>query len=290
MEINEWYIEEHKKREDFFHSTDPQVIERSVLSSFAFLYALNEPLPNINLLLNLKKVIEENRILVVYVDDRDDALFLQDQNKNWTDYSEEVKRILTNEKARRRYREWFTYILPHTYGILPFIVRATDGNSKRPVGELTNDVHSVLSCDRIAQANAVCYGLNDEQRPQILVLKRNEKKGGFWQTITGGIRVGEDPLKACLREVEEEISIQNTNISASWTDITYSFLGDEGYILDEYVFATKIQTREKLRLSEEHVEYDWLSPDQAKERVTFPNNKIAIEEVAKKISSLVRAA
>ena len=39
---------------------------------------------------------------------------------------------------------------------------------------------------------------------EFLVLKRRAERGGFWQTVSGGIEDGEAPVDAAAREVREE--------------------------------------------------------------------------------------
>lgn len=278
-DLDEWYIKAHIQRQNYFNDTRPSLVERSILSSFAFLYALERPLPDPRLIHDLRGQLEKNKAQVVYMKSDDERFW---ENVDLKDHSSDIRNIIFNDNARKRYDEWFTKILPHEYGILPFILRATEGGSRRTTNAMVNEVYLALACERIAQINAVCFTRSSTDL-EILVLKRNPKKGGFWQTITGGVHPSEDPLRAAQREVWEETSITGDDLNTFWTDITYSFLGDDGYTLDEYVFGVETKDPSKFVMSDEHVAFEWLSPEQAKLKVKFDDNRRGIDAVCKKI-------
>jgi len=137
-----------------------------------------------------------------------------------------------------------------------------------------------LKYNRIAQVNVVCFTKSRKNidNVQVLVLKRNKKKGGFWQTITGGVHVGEDLRDAAKREVFEEIGLSD-EIYLFPTTLSYSFMGDDGYMLKEYVFGCEISDTSKMKISDEHDSFEWMCPQEAKERVFYDNNKQAIDAV-----------
>jgi putative (di)nucleoside polyphosphate hydrolase len=62
--------------------------------------------------------------------------------------------------------------------------------------------------------------LND--RGEVFVAQRNDTRAEAWQMPQGGIDKGEDPLKAALRELEEEIGTAKAALLAETQDwITY---------------------------------------------------------------------
>lgn len=139
-----------------------------------------------------------------------------------------------------------------------------------------------LKASRVAQVNIVCFMRGGKGDIKILTLKRSEQKGGFWQTVTGGIHVGEDYLAAAKRETEEETGISDCEVFP--TEFYYSFMGDDGYELTEYVFGCEIKNPSLVKLSSEHTAMEWLSPEDAKSRMKYDDNKTAIDAVCKKIN------
>ena len=135
--------------------------------------------------------------------------------------------------------------------------------------------------DRVAQVNVVCFTRDEKGGIKILTLKRNEQKGGFWQAVTGGVHTGEDYLAAARREAAEETGISDCKVFE--TPLSYSFMGDDGYELTEYVFGCEIKDPSLVKLSGEHTAFEWLSPEEAKNRMKYEDNKTAVDAVCKKI-------
>lgn len=285
-DVDSWYINQHTKRLSYLRDSEKIFLERSILSSFAFLHSLKKRFPDIALIDDLKKIIQKKKVLVVY---------LRSENKkklnnltHFKKYSEVIRGIISNFELRSRYENWYENMLPKKYGITPFILNVFDqDNIRRSVGEIANEINLVLRCNRIAQVNVVCFAklFKDSKNIKILILKRNEEKGGFWQTITGGVHIGEDLRDAAQREVFEEIGISCDKTELFLTPLAYSFMGDDGYFLKEYVFGCEINDPEKIRISKEHDSVEWVDFNEATGRVAYENNKKAIDAVVKKIGS-----
>lgn len=280
--LDAWYLNEHARRQRFLNEGRAVVVERSILSTFAFCYALKKPLPDDSYLFSLRELIQRKSVLVVYL--KAEENLLPNKEGILQDYSDEIRRILLDKEAWRRYDKWYTDILPYEYGITPFVLRVSNNGVRRSMNQMIDDTHLVLACNRVAQVNVVCFHENTEGI-RILVLKRNQKKGGFWQTITGGIHPGEGLLQTAQREVFEETRLGKGKASISEAHISYSFPGNDGYLLDEYVFAADVGDPAKIKISEEHEKFEWLDVGDAEQRVAYENNKTAIRAVYKKISS-----
>ena len=281
-DIDLWYIEQHKKRADSLCNSTNIFAERSLFASFAFLYALERPLPSDDLIHYLGDIIQKNAILLVYV--QIEQSVLSGRDIEYKEYSKDIRSILKNPEVRSRYENWYNNILPLEYGISPLVVNATyqEGIS-RSVSDITNEIHLVLKCNRIAQINVVCFTKSQAHGDdlQILVLKRNQQKGGFWQTITGGVHVGENLHNAAKREVMEEIGLSDNDARLFPTTLSYSFMGDDGYVLKEYVFGCEISDSSKIHISDEHDSFEWIPPREALNRVAWEGNKKAIDFVIK---------
>jgi 8-oxo-dGTP pyrophosphatase MutT (NUDIX family) len=114
---------------------------------------------------------------------------------------------------------------------------------------------------------------------KILVVKRNKEDGEFWQTITGSVDEGETLQEALKREVYEEVGLTG---SSSYPSILYSFIWQrEGVEYLEVVFLFKADL-DKVKLSHEHTDYEWLELNKAIERVKMESNKIAIRSISLK--------
>jgi len=115
-----------------------------------------------------------------------------------------------------------------------------------------------------------------------LLLKRNPKKGGFWQSITGNVRVDESFEEAATRELKEEIGIFNV---LSFVDIGYSFeFFDDNRQQHEKVFGAEVDSESSVILSSEHTEFVWVKKDQALNHyLKYPGNKEGLKKLAEKI-------
>ena len=109
-----------------------------------------------------------------------------------------------------------------------------------------------------------------------------------WQWISGGVEnTDEDILAAAKREVYEETSIfHNINIielegftKTPVVNIVKGFKwGEDVFYSEEYSFAVNIDNR-KIKISEEHSEYRWVSYDEAKTLLKYDSNKNALWEL-----------
>ncbi len=115
-----------------------------------------------------------------------------------------------------------------------------------------------------------------------LLLKRNPEKGGFWQPITGNVRVDEDFKKAALRELKEETGISDI---VRFIDTGYSFeFFDDNRQQHEKVFGAEVDSESGVILSPEHTEFVWVKEGQALNHyLKYPGNKKGLEKLAEKI-------
>ena len=112
---------------------------------------------------------------------------------------------------------------------------------------------------------------------KILVIKRTPEDGGFWQTVTGTLEDGESLRSTLEREIEEEVGISKKHIKQI-SDVVYKFNWDKnGWCQTDFVFVVLVDT-DKVVLSHEHIDYAWLDPEEAIERVKTQGNKEAIKK------------
>jgi len=116
---------------------------------------------------------------------------------------------------------------------------------------------------------------------RVLLLRRTEERGGFWQPITGRLEPGEAPAGAARRELEEEIGAA---LPVEGLGYEHSFglepaiaarLGG-GLVARETAFRARLPAGFEPRLSPEHSEWGWFGAEEAAERVRFAGLRKAV--------------
>ena len=133
------------------------------------------------------------------------------------------------------------------------------------------------------QILAIPYRKNAEY--QFCVLHRADNDQ--YQFVAGGGEDGETPLEAAVREMKKETSIAALSV-ISLTSIAYipaNVISEEHrrlwdknlFVIPEYAFGFSCNT--EIRLSDEHVGFEWLAYEDAMSRLTWDSNKTALYEL-----------
>lgn len=108
-----------------------------------------------------------------------------------------------------------------------------------------------------------------------------------WQGIAGGVEENESYLEACKRESNEEAGISydapvielKSICTMPVVNVTKDFIwGEDVYLIYEHCFGIDA-TNEEIKLSHEHTKMEWLTYEEAKNRLKWDSNKNALWEL-----------
>ena len=104
-------------------------------------------------------------------------------------------------------------------------------------------------------------------------------EGGHWDFVKGHVEKGESEKDTVLRETAEEVGITNlTFVEGYRQPISYYYRRAGKTVFKEVVFYLLETTVETVRLSREHVGFDWLKFERAHERLTYKNAKDTLQK------------
>ena len=124
-----------------------------------------------------------------------------------------------------------------------------------------------------------------DNKPFFCIFRRADSS--YWQFIAGGGENGETPIEAAKRETIEEMGVEPKNIK-QLTCIAYvpaevvaesrrQHWNENTYVIPEYSFAFECDSDPTLSL--EHIEYKWLTYDEARKLLKWDSNKVAMYEI-----------
>jgi 8-oxo-dGTP pyrophosphatase MutT (NUDIX family) len=97
--------------------------------------------------------------------------------------------------------------------------------------------------------------------------------GGHWDFPKGHLEKDESDREAAIRELEEETGIDDAELIAGFAEkIRYFFRNRKGKLIDKtVVFFLGRANGDKVTLSDEHVGFEFLPYEEARQRLTYPN-------------------
>jgi len=138
------------------------------------------------------------------------------------------------------------------------------------------------------------FRINHRGEPEILLIRRalDRPYPGLWQPVTGRLEPDERVTDAALREVVEETGLGPGDIEAflrtDLIDWFYEPMVDG--IVSMAIFAARVRPDAEVRLSLEHTDHRWLTPDAARDLLVWPSERAAVGQVEWLVANPEKAA
>jgi 8-oxo-dGTP pyrophosphatase MutT (NUDIX family) len=109
---------------------------------------------------------------------------------------------------------------------------------------------------------------------------------GHWGFVKGNKEKGETPEDTIMRELKEETGIKDAQIIENFEHKYDYYYKLKGNTIHKFVKCLLIKSKSKeIQLSYEHVDYEWLSFEEALKRLSHKNTKEILKKAKKFLSS-----
>ena len=114
---------------------------------------------------------------------------------------------------------------------------------------------------------------------KVLTVQRaeNTRCPGAWETIHGRLSPSEHPEDGAVREVREETGLDIARLYN--VTVQPFYLHMFGTVQLAVVFAAFVDEPAEVKLSDEHQQYEWLSPHEASSRFIWPREREALSHI-----------
>lgn len=124
---------------------------------------------------------------------------------------------------------------------------------------------------------AVVFIINEEI--EYLLLHYGE---GHWGFVKGHVESNETEKETTLRELKEETGLSQVKLFEGFKEKIYYYYKRNNITVNKKVTFFLIRAQhKKIKLSNEHVGYEWLNYQKAKEKLSFKNSKNILEKAHK---------
>ena len=139
-----------------------------------------------------------------------------------------------------------------------------------------NKNNSKLPVKHVTSVGAVI--LNPKNQVLIMFQKQNK----YWELPKGKVEPGEEKVEMVTlrREIKEETGLDDLDIVKGFRDnFRYQFKLHGSFIKKNNIYYIAKVTNSKVKLSEEHTDYKWLSFAEANKIFKHKNQKILLNKV-----------
>lgn len=133
-----------------------------------------------------------------------------------------------------------------------------------------------------SSAGAVIFRAEGGQRLYLLL----HYEAGHWEFVKGKIEKGENELETVVREAREETGISDLKFIEGFREKIEYFFRRAGQAIHKQVVFFLAETKARdVRISFEHIGFDWLDYESAMARLTFENAKKVLKKAEAFLSS-----
>ena len=127
--------------------------------------------------------------------------------------------------------------------------------------------------------------LNEKSCGAVVYVKNSEVKylllqyeAGHWDFVKGNVEEGESEQETTLRELREETGIADAPFISGFKEkISYFYKRQGATVYKEVVFFLMEAKNTDVKLSFEHIAFEWLTYDEAMKKLTFKNAKNVLQ-------------
>ncbi|WP_130807189.1 NUDIX hydrolase [Senegalia massiliensis] len=134
------------------------------------------------------------------------------------------------------------------------------------------------------------YHINDKHI-EYAIFHRSD--ADWWQAVAGGGEYGETLIESAKREAWEEAGVSKNSLYIKLDTVNsvpaeefkdYIYWDENIYVVPEHCYGVEIIDK-KLKLSHEHIEYKWMSYNDAISCLKWDGNKVALWELNKRLTN-----
>ncbi len=115
---------------------------------------------------------------------------------------------------------------------------------------------------------------------EFLSLKRSPEQyyPNLWQMVSGKIKDNETAYQSAIREIKEETELTPEKLWVAPT-VNYFYSPDNDYICLLPVFAAKVDYESIVKISNEHTEFKWVGPEEAKVLLAWEGQRKSVDVI-----------
>ncbi|XES76777.1 MAG: bis(5'-nucleosyl)-tetraphosphatase [Candidatus Bathyarchaeia archaeon] len=121
---------------------------------------------------------------------------------------------------------------------------------------------------------AVVYAKNSEVKYLLL-----QYEAGHWDFVKGNVEEGESEQETTVRELSEETGITGAQFVDGFREkISYFYKRQGSTVYKEVIFFLMESPTTDIKISFEHIGFDWLTYDDAMKKLTFKNARDVLQK------------